>query len=273
MTMEEGSGRADAWDPKLYGQFSGERSQPFFDLVALCEPVTGGRAVDLGCGSGELTAELHRRLALGQTTGLDNSSAMLAKAVRVDCPGVDFHSVDIADFGARPADEGAYDVVLSNAALQWVARDHREVMAQWRWALRAGGQIAVQVPTNADHLSHLTAAQVAREEPFLSAFEGSPPPDPVRGVLLPEEYAQVLYDLGFADQHVRLQVYGHVLPSTAGVVDWVSGTSLTRFRSRLEPALYDAFLGRYRRRLLEVLGDHRPYFYAFKRILFWGRLP
>ena len=36
---------------------------------------------------------------------------------------------------------------------------------------------------------------------------------------------------------------------------------------------YEAFLDRYRARLLEVLGDRSPYFYAFKRILFWGRLP
>lgn len=62
---------------------------------------------------------------------------------------------------------------------------------------------------------------------------------------------------------------------TSEVVDWVSGTSLTRFFSRLEPEpeLHDAFIARYRDRLLERLGDRQPYFYAFKRILLWGRLP
>ena len=57
------------------------------------------------------------------------------------------------------------------------------------------------------------------------------------------------------------------------VVEWVKGTSLTRFRTRLDDATYEAFLDRYRARLLEVLGDRSPYFYTFKRILFWGRLP
>ncbi|MHB8328132.1 MAG: methyltransferase domain-containing protein [Acidimicrobiales bacterium] len=273
MTVSAGSGTADGWDPELYERFAAERSQPFFDLVTLCEPVAGGRGVDLGCGSGELTAELHRRLRLGRTTGIDNSPAMLAKAAGAARAGVTFDQADVAEFGTRHADESACDVVFSNAALHWVARDHRKVVSQWRRALRAGGQLAVQVPNNADHPSHLTATQVAGEEPFFSSLGGTPPPDPVRGVLRPEEYAQLLHDLGFADQHVRLQVYGHVLPSTAGVVDWVAGTSLTRFRSRLEPALYDAFVARYRTRLLDVLGDHQPYFYAFKRILFWARLP
>jgi trans-aconitate 2-methyltransferase len=92
-------------------------------------------------------------------------------------------------------------------------------------------------------------------------------------VLAPERYAELLYELGYEQQHVRLQVYPHVLESTASVVDWVSGTTLTRFRSRLSPERYDEFVARYRTRLLEVLGDRSPYLYAFKRILMWGRLP
>jgi len=37
--------------------------------------------------------------------------------------------------------------------------------------------------------------------------------------------------------------------------------------------LYGEFVDRYRQRLLDRLGDHSPYFYTFKRLLFWGRLP
>jgi len=90
-------------------------------------------------------------------------------------------------------------------------------------------------------------------------------------VLKPEQYAELLYDLGFVEQSVRLQVYGHVLDSTADVVEWTKGTSLTRFRRLLSAELFDQFVDRYRQRILEELGDRRPYFYAFKRILFWGR--
>ena len=38
-----------------------------------------------------------------------------------------------------------------------------------------------------------------------------------------------------------------------------------------DAAAYERFLAVYRARLLDEIGDRRPYFYAFKRILIWGR--
>ena len=101
---------------------------------------------------------------------------------------------------------------------------------------------------------------------------GAPPPDVVaRNVLAPEQYAILLDHLGAAQQHVRLQVYGHLLGSTADVVEWVKGTSLTRIFRALPPALHDDFVDAYRTRLVAELGDRSPYFYPFKRILLWAR--
>jgi trans-aconitate 2-methyltransferase len=91
--------------------------------------------------------------------------------------------------------------------------------------------------------------------------------------LEPEEYAQALYDIGFENQHVRLQVYPHVLPSSRDVVEWVRGTTLTRFEKRLEPAAFESFVADDETDLLQVLGDHRPHFFPFRRILMWARLP
>ncbi|HZQ87913.1 MAG TPA: hypothetical protein VFA83_23905, partial [Acidimicrobiales bacterium] len=72
---------------------------------------------------------------------------------------------------------------------------------------------------------------------------------------------------------VRLQVYGHRLDTTADVVEWTKGTSLTRFRKALaDDDLFDAFVARYRQRLLDCLGEHSPFFYPFKRVLLWGRM-
>ena len=142
-------------------------------------------------------------------------------------------------------------------------------------ALRQGGQIAIQVPANADLPSHAVARQVAEREPYLSMFgPDGPPIDPVQAyVLQPEAYAQILYDLGYARQHVRLQVYPHVLPSTRHVVEWVRGTMLTRFEKRLDREAFNAFVADYESELLRVLGEHEPHFFPFRRILMWGRLP
>ena len=252
----------DAWDPDQYHRFQAERARPFHDLVALLQPVDRPTVVDLGCGTGELTAALHEATGARATTGVDRSPAMLERARIHATETLQFVEDDIGDFTGS----GELDVVFANASLQWVP-DHPTVLARWTAALGPGGQLAVQVPANADHHSHVIAQQVANE------YLDEPPPDPVRSVLPPEAYAELLDELGFVDQHVRLQVYGARLASTAEIVEWVKGTNLTRFQSRMAPDRFEAFLAEYRARLLGVIGDRAPYFYAFKRILLWGRRP
>lgn len=256
------------WDPEQYERFKTERAAPFYDLLALVRPVPGGRVVDLGCGTGELTADLHRRLGAVETVGIDNDPAMLARAAAEAVAGLRFEAGDIG--GWPPLGDEPVDVVFSNAALQWVP-DHPGTLARWASGLGPGGQLAVQVPSNADHSAHVLARALALEPPFFEAMGGDPPADPVLSVLAPEAYAVLLDELGFADQHVRLQVYGHRLPSTAAVVEWVKGTNLTRFRRALPDRLYEEFLDRYEARLVAELGERAPYFYPFKRIQLWAR--
>ncbi len=250
-----------AWNPDQYNRFAAEREQPFWDLAALVDPVESPLVVDLGCGDGRLTAALHRQLGARRTIGIDSSPAMLAKAEEHEGDGVSFESGDLAGWRG-----GGFDVVFSNAALHWVA-DHAAVLERWRDSLAPGGQVAVQMPTNADHASHRISSELAVEWMGSAA-----PPDPVAvNVRRPEEYAELLDGLGFDRQHVRLQVYGHRLASSADVVEWVKGTSLTRFREVLPADEFERFVDEYRRRLAAELGDRSPYFYAFKRILLWGR--
>jgi trans-aconitate 2-methyltransferase len=251
----------DGWDPAQYNRFAAERERPFADLAGLVAPVSGARVVDLGCGDGRLTAWLHRELGATETLGIDSSPAMIAAASAHAGAGVTFAPGDIGRWVGSPA----VDVVFANASLQWVP-DHPSVLARWSRSLRPGGQLAVQVPANADHPAHRLAAEVAAE------LLVDPVADPVaENVLAPEAYAVLLDQLGFDHQHVRLHVYLHHLVSTADVVEWVKGTTLTRFKDPLGPAGWDGFVERYRERLLAGLGDRSPYVYSFKRILFWAR--
>jgi trans-aconitate 2-methyltransferase len=257
----------DAWDPRQYQRFSEERRLPFFDLLAQVTPVPGGRVVDMGCGTGELTLELHRHTGAAETVGIDSSPAMLAEARGVTAPGLRFEAGDLGEFRGS-----GLDVVFANASLQWVP-DHQRLLARLAEALAPGGQLAFQVPANYDHPSHTLAAEIARQAPFVDALGGDPPEDHTISVLAPEAYATLLDDLGFADQQVRLQVYGHHLESTDEVVEWVKGTLLTPYRKRLDNQLYQDFVEGLRARLRAEVGDRRPYFYAFKRILGWARRP
>ncbi|MFI5040614.1 MAG: methyltransferase domain-containing protein [Acidimicrobiales bacterium] len=258
---------ADVWDPDQYRRFAEERTQPFLDLLDMVRPVPGGEVIDLGCGTGELTARLHAYTRAGATVGIDSSESMLSQARPLGRDGLRFASGDIGRFDA----DGRFDVIFTNAALQWLP-DHPRLLARLAAGLRPGGQLAVQVPANGDHPSHTVAVEVAHEAPFVDAMV-APPPDVVHQVLPPERYAELLDELGFSNQHVRLQIYGHRLASSAAVVEWTRGTALLRFERLLPAQLFELFVDRYRRRLVEVLGDRAPYFYAFKRILFWARLP
>ena len=104
------------------------------------------------------------------------------------------------------------------------------------------------------------------------APDGELPPDPsTHDVLAPEDYATVLHELGFSEQDVILRVYDHLLPSTDAVVDWIRGTNLRRFLNRMVPDLHEPYVDAVRRAVVAELGDQRPFFFTFRRILLWGR--
>ena len=252
----------DVWDPAQYERFRRERAQPFHDLLALVEPRPAMLVADLGCGTGDLTLELHRKLAARETTGVDNSPAMLARAPREE--GLSFVVGGIEEF----APPRTLDLIFSNAALHWVP-DHEKVLRNLTRSLTPAGQLAIQMPMNDEHPSHVTAHELARSAEFrglLGGFERRPLP------LEPARYASCLQRLGYARQHVRLQIYGHLLESRDQVVEWVLGTLLTDYQKRLAPADWERFFARYRELLLPKLADERPYFYTYPRLLLWGAL-
>ena len=252
----------DVWDPAQYERFRRERAQPFYDLLALVEPRPGMRVADLGCGTGDVTLELHRSLKARETVGVDNSPAMLEKAPRE--PGLRFILGEIEQF----APPERFDLIFSNAAFHWVP-DHPALFTRLRAALAPGGQLAVQMPMNDDHASHQTAFELARTHEFrrlLHGFERRP------RLLEPAQYASWLHHLGFGRQHVRVQVYGHLLESREQVIEWVRGTLLTDYQKRLTPADWERFLERYRELLLPQLSEEQPFFYTYPRILIWATL-
>jgi trans-aconitate 2-methyltransferase len=259
----------DTWNPDQYERFRAERAAPVFDLLALVRPKPDPRVVDLGCGTGEWTQHVHRTLSARATIGVDRSPAMLAKAGSRVAPGLTFELEDIGRWAEGALRRGdRYDLVFSNAALHWVS-GHETLLGMLRALLGPGGQMAVQMPNNDDHPAHVVAREVSREPEFAAAL---PREDAGARLLAPEAYAALLHRLGFTSQHVRVQVYPHVLASRDEVIEWVRGSLLTTAESSLGPGVFARFLDRYRTRLFERLPDDRPFFYPFKRLHLWGQL-
>lgn len=258
----------DAWNPQQYEKFKDQRSQPFFDLMALLQPVKSASAIDLGCGTGELTLQLHKHLLSSETVGIDSSVEMLRKAQAIndgETSGLRFEQKNIESWSAPTS----VDVIFSNAALQWCAH-HNELFVNLKNNLRPGGQIAIQMPMNHDYPTHLIAHEMSREEPWASLLKQ--PYQQQSELLKSEQYAEMLFKLGFQEQNIFFKVYGHSLGSREDVIEWVKGSLLTHFKSQLAATDYDQFLREYRKRVFAVLADEKPFFYTFKRLFIWAKL-
>lgn len=253
----------DSWNPQQYEKFKNERSQPFFDLLNLIQWQNFSKVVDLGCGSGELTAILHERAKAKETLGIDNSANMLAKAKII--PGLSFKEADLADVNEL----GKFDLIFSNAALQWCSA-HEELFQKIRNSLMPEGQIAIQMPMNHDYPTHIIAGAMGTENPYKSWLKEDR--EYKSPMLRAEDYAAMLFKLGFKEQKVQLNVYAHILDSREGVIEWVKGTLLTYYQSRLSAEQYASFLADFRKRLFQQLPDEKPFFYPFKRVLIWAKI-
>ena len=132
------AGGGDAWDAGLYDRSFGFVSAFATDMVDLLAPEPGERIVDLGCGTGTLTAAIAARGA--EVIGIDGDAAMVERA-RALHPALGFEHADGRDF----AIQGHADAVFSNAALHWMKEDPPAVIACVARALRPGGRFVAEM--------------------------------------------------------------------------------------------------------------------------------
>jgi trans-aconitate 2-methyltransferase len=249
------------WDPQQYHKFQAERSAPFFDLLALVEVRPNLKVVDLGCGTGELTRHLANALPDSDVTGVDSSLQMLDKAVAYAGPNLRF------EHGDQTRLTGEWDLIFSNAALQW-SENHRELIPRLYERLVPGGQIAVQIPSNHNHISHQLYRETAGEEPSKTVLHGFQRYAPVLSI---DEYASLFFKCGAEDIVVFEKIYAHVLADSDAVVEWISGTALVPYFERLG-AYKEQFVEVLRAKMRAALPD-TPAFYPFRRTLFAARKP
>jgi trans-aconitate 2-methyltransferase len=230
-------------------------------------------AVDLGCGSGELTREPARRWPGARVTGVDNSSEMLARA-RTTGPGpesgaepdgnVTFVLADLADVPAWSAGR-TFDLVLSNAALQWVP-DHERLIPELAAAVARGGVLAVQMPGNFRAPSHQAIESVIRLPRWTQALSGAQRPgESVRPL---PWYAERLLDLGFSVDAWET-TYLHLLRGERPVLEWIRGTALRPLLARLLESEQPEFLDAVNERLEEAYPPHGEVtVFPFRRVFF-----
>lgn len=219
------------WDPRQYGQFADERSRPFLDLINRIGASSPRRVVDLGCGSGELTALLAARWPEAIVEGIDSSEEMISSTAPHD--RVMLRVGDVMSWTPPPD----VDVVVSNATLHWVPT-HRELLASWAAALPPGGWLGFQVPGNFDSFSHTLLRSLAESRRWASSLVGILRHDNAVGT--PEQYAGILLAAGLLAD-VWETTYVHVLHGPDPVLEWLRGSALRPVMAALPPESYALF--------------------------------
>jgi trans-aconitate methyltransferase len=143
------SSKPDSWNSELYQSSHSFVWQYGRDLLVLLNAKPGERILDVGCGTGQLTAEITQFGA--EVVGIDSSPEMIASA-RQNFPQVMFEVADVT--ALTYASE--FDVVVSNAALHWV-RDQPAAIDSIARALKPGGRLVFEMGGRGN-LHHLLEA-------------------------------------------------------------------------------------------------------------------
>jgi trans-aconitate methyltransferase len=124
------------WNPSLYQEKHAFVFEYGKGVLALLDPASGERILDIGCGTGQLTKAIADSGAT--VVGIDASPSMIESA-RANFPNLEFLVADAADFSfAEP-----FDAVFSNAALHWVRRAE-EAARCIAAALKSGGRLVAE---------------------------------------------------------------------------------------------------------------------------------
>jgi trans-aconitate methyltransferase len=132
------------WDGTLYAANTAHHRRYDGDFLVTLPVRSTDAIVDLGCGSGDFTAQLAARVPDGRVLGLDPQPSMIDEARRRALPNQSF-AVAPAQELRSVAGAGEFDVVTSRAAMHWIPEAHHElVLGQCFEVLRPGGVLRIE---------------------------------------------------------------------------------------------------------------------------------
>jgi trans-aconitate 2-methyltransferase len=194
------------WDADLYLQFGDERTQPVIDLVSRLTVSNPKRIIDLGCGPGNSTAE------------------MISAASR-NAPDQEWILADASVWQAALP----YDIVFSNAALQWIG-NHDQLVRHLLDQVAPGGALAFQIPNHMNSPLHRLTLEIAEASEWSHRMTAAKQ-------ALTVESPSFYYD-ALVKTASKLDIweteYCHVMEDTKAIVQWISSTGLRPFLACLD---------------------------------------
>jgi trans-aconitate 2-methyltransferase len=151
---------AREWDAETYDAVSDPQFEWGMEVLERLELRGDEIAVDAGCGSGRVTAELAKRLPQGRVIAVDGSEAMVEKAKErlgdeADCLVSDLVELEL---------DQPVDLVFSTATFHWIG-DHDRLFRQLRAVLRPGGRLVAQCGGEGNVAAHGRAIAAVAANP------------------------------------------------------------------------------------------------------------
>ena len=220
------------WNPEQYEKFIKDRTQPAIDLANKLEVKEAKCILDLGCGTGNSTRILKDRFPDAMVIGADNSGEMLAKA-KITHPDIEFMSLDAG--GDLSEVRGNFDIVFSNACIQWIP-NHKILLPKLMLLLRRGGVLAVQIPIQSEHPVHIIMNELVTTAKWKDKLSQRN-----YNNLSTSEYYDVLS--GISDDFEMWEtIYCHRMPNYESIIEWYKGTGLRPYLEQLSETDVEDFV-------------------------------
>ncbi|MEK6478392.1 methyltransferase domain-containing protein [Catalinimonas sp. 4WD22] len=199
------------WNPAIYSSKHAYVYHYGESLIDLLAPEAGERILDVGCGSGQLTAKIQE--ICGQAVGIDSSEEMIDDA-KSKYPDIEFSVADASDFSV----DQTFDAVFSNAALHWVM-DYEGAIRSIYHSLKPGGRLVLEMDGKGNIQTIINQLRVSLKlRGFTEQAELALWYFPSIG-----EYTPLLEKQGFSVLLAQHYDRPTEMPSNeSGIVDWLS---------------------------------------------------
>ena len=227
------------WDAARYHQLSDPQRGWGRRVLERLAPAANEEIVDLGCGTGRLTADLHARVnGAARVTAADRSWTMVTEARRYLPSAVPVVQTDAT---ALPFTGDCFDAVFSTATFHWIP-DHATLFAEVYRVLRSGGRLVAQAGggPNLETL-YVRARSLSEASDFAEYFGGWRDPWTFAGV---DDTRERLERAGFIDLEVSLEPAPTPFPDAQGYADFITTVCLRHHLHRLPESKRPLFVDR-----------------------------
>lgn len=209
------------WNSTQYLLFEKQRTQPATDLASRIRNYNPNNVLDIGCGPGNSSHVLKEIFPDAKVIGIDNSSDMIEKAKQT------YSNIEFRRENANEI-KGQYDVIFSNACLQWIP-NHRQLIPSLMERLEDKGVLAVQIPMNEQE----PLFQIIKSITSNSKWGFHNTILEKANTLYPDEYFEILSECSSSFQ-IWETTYYHTLSNHKAMLDWVKGTRIRPYLEYLE---------------------------------------